>query len=106
MVDTVCGTYINIQAYNMANVIHLFSELDIIGHMGGGDRCAVGCCNNDRRYPDKVLKHSHVDILKFHGPPTQQIQNWEKQLRKGRDNFSISAKTTKICSNHFQGISD
>ena len=37
--------------------------------MGGGDRCSVGVCNNDRRYPEKILVRSHVSNFQFHGLP-------------------------------------
>jgi hypothetical protein len=35
--------------------------------MGGGDRCSVGVCNNDRRYPEKIIVRSHVYNFQFHG---------------------------------------
>ena len=34
--------------------------------MGKNDRCCVGSCNNDKRYPDKIVKRSHVEILRLH----------------------------------------
>ena len=40
--------------------------------MGGGDRCSVGVCNNDRRYPEKILVRSHVSNFQFHGSPKAQ----------------------------------
>ena len=29
-------------------------------------RCCVGGCNNDSRYPEKLVVKSHVTQLKFH----------------------------------------
>jgi hypothetical protein len=40
--------------------------------MGGGDRCSVGVCNNDRRYPENILVRSHVSNFQFHGLPKDQ----------------------------------
>jgi hypothetical protein len=40
--------------------------------MGGGDRCSVGVCNNDRRYPEKIIVRSHVSNFQFHGLPKDQ----------------------------------
>ena len=40
--------------------------------MGGGDRCSIGVCNNDRRYPEKILVRSHVSNFQFHGLPKDQ----------------------------------
>lgn len=48
--------------------------------MGGGDRCSIGVCNNDRRYPEKILVRSHVSNFQFHGLPKDQKlrQIWPK----------------------------
>ena len=60
--------------------------------MGGGDRCSVGVCNNDRRYPEKILVRSHVSNFQFHGFPKDQ------KLRQRRQNY-IESAYVKICSN-------
>ena len=44
--------------------------------MGGGDRCSVGVCNNDRRYPEKIIVRSHISNFQFHGLP--KIKNCDK----------------------------
>jgi hypothetical protein len=70
--------------------------------MGGGDRCCVGGCNNDRRYPERQKKRSHVSVLRFHSVPANEAMRdkWEEQVAKGRDNFTLG-KSMKVCSNHF-----
>ena len=71
--------------------------------MGGGDHCSVGGCNNDRRYPEKNVKRSHVDVLQFHSIPANEAMRnkWEEQLSHGREGFKMG-KNMKVCSNHFQ----
>ena len=53
--------------------------------MGKKHRCWVGGCNNDQRYPDLVVKRSHVSELIWHrwpkGEPYQSF--WENAYRKG-----------------------
>ncbi|XP_071177782.1 uncharacterized protein [Mytilus edulis] len=71
--------------------------------MGGGDRCSIGICDNDRRYPDKLVKRSHVSNLQFHSLPKdpQLSKLWHDKIRQGRQNY-LESKSVKICSNHFQ----
>lgn len=71
--------------------------------MGKHDRCCVGGCSNDKRYPNKYVKRSHITDLKFHITPsdTEKRQIWEKQIGKGREGFKIGA-SMHVCSNHFQ----
>ena len=71
--------------------------------MGGGDRCSVGVCNNDRRYPEQILVRSHVSNFLFHGLPKDQKlrQIWHDKIRQGRYNY-IEIAYVKICSNHFE----
>jgi len=69
-------------------------------------RCAVGLCDNDARYPELLVKRSHVKDLKFHRWPRDPklAEIWRKQVAKGRsDNFNPAPGTTGtfICSNHF-----
>jgi len=35
--------------------------------MGKGDRCGVGGCDNDRRFSDRIIKRSHVEIMQWFG---------------------------------------
>jgi hypothetical protein len=69
--------------------------------MGDDDRCSIGVCNNDRRYPEKILVRLHVSKFQFHGLPTdQKLQHiWHDKIRKGRQNY---IESVKICSNHFE----
>ena len=79
--------------------------IQIILQMGGGDRCSIGCCNNDRCYPNKLILHSHVNNLQFHGlPKDPQLQKvWHDKVRQGRSYYTPSIYTgIKICSNHFE----
>ena len=69
-------------------------------------RCAVGYCDNDKRYPDIQVKRTHVDNLQFHKWPKDPklAEIWRKQVAKSRrDEFNPTpgAQGTFICSNHF-----
>ena len=69
-------------------------------------RCAVGYCDNDKRYPDLQQKRSHVDIFQFHKWPKDPglSEIWREQVVKSRsDDFNPrpGAQGTFICSNHF-----
>ena len=71
--------------------------------MGFGDKCCVGGCDNDRRYPEKWVIQSHVGRFSFHKPKNQMIEAWLRQVQKGRKDFAIgkSRESVVICSNHF-----
>jgi hypothetical protein len=73
--------------------------------MGAGDKCCVGGCDNDRRYPGKYHVHSHVQKLGFHKPSNSEdaIKAWCIQVQKGRKDFKIgkSRESVIVCSNHF-----
>ena len=66
-------------------------------------RCCVGGCNNDSRYPDRIIKRGHVEILKFHYFPKNPEKRllWVKQVSKGLVGFQVSNNKT-VCSNHFE----
>ncbi|XP_066288831.1 uncharacterized protein [Branchiostoma lanceolatum] len=66
--------------------------------MGKGDRCAVFGCNNDRRYPEKLLIKDHVTTIKWHYCPPKSRRIWTKLLN--REGFEVTSNT-RICSNHF-----
>ena len=36
-------------------------------------RCAVGCCDNDKRYSELQVKRSHVETLVFHKWPKDPV---------------------------------
>ena len=69
-------------------------------------RCAIGYCDNDKRYPDLQVKRSHVQTLCFHKWPKDEnhAELWRKQVLKSRkDDFNPKpgASGTFVCSNHF-----
>ena len=69
--------------------------------MPKGDHCAMFCCSNDRRYPEKQVVKPHVGILRFHSPPNvQDARKWKKLINRGDFIVKLS---TKVCSNHFKG---
>ena len=70
--------------------------------MGKHDRCCIGSCNNDKRYPNLIVKRRHVAVLKWHrftDDATKRPQ-WINLVSRGRKNFT-PGKWTYICSNHF-----
>ncbi|XP_072165725.1 THAP domain-containing protein 1-like [Diadema setosum] len=68
--------------------------------MGGGDRCAVYGCKNDRRYPERYVVKDHVYILKFHKCTNpRHYAKWTRLLN--RDKFRVTS-STRVCSNHFR----
>ncbi|XP_065677311.1 uncharacterized protein LOC136092719 [Hydra vulgaris] len=68
------------------------------------DRCVVGICNNNKRYPERYEIHSNVKLGKlcFHKLPVdgKTRKSWIHAVSKGRKHFVIP-KHFKICSNHF-----
>ena len=69
-------------------------------------RCAVGFCNNDKRYPDLAYIRSHVENFTYHKWPVDPklAEIWRKQVAKTRgDVFNPlpGASGTFVCSNHF-----
>ena len=70
--------------------------------MGKHDRCCVGGCNNDKRYPGKYVVRSHVSDLKFHRFTKIEEKRviWINTINKGLDNFNPGNETF-VCSNHF-----
>ena len=69
-------------------------------------RCAVGFCDNDKRYPDIAFVRSHVEDFKYHKWPVDPklAEIWRKQVAKTRGdafNPSPGATATFVCSNHF-----
>ena len=68
------------------------------------DRCIVGCRDNDKRYPDRMIIHSNVTSgkLVFHKIPVNKEQRkaWIHTVSKGREAFD-PPKNFKVCSNHF-----
>ena len=69
-------------------------------------RCAVGFCDNDKRYPDLAYVTSHVNMLTFHKWPVdpELAEIWRKQVAKIRGdvfNPSPGASGTFFRSHHF-----
>ena len=71
--------------------------------MGKNDRCCIGPCDNDKRYPDKIKKRSHVVAIKWHHFPKNKERRQEciEMISKGRENFH-PGKWEFVCSNHFR----
>ena len=67
-------------------------------------RCCVGGCDNDSRYPGKVLKRGHVtgDLTwhYFHKDPKERVL-CVKNISKGLEDFVVSDYMV-VCWNHFQ----
>ena len=66
-------------------------------------RCIVGVCDNDKRYPERMVKHSNVTgEIVMHKLPNDKVKRkaWINQVKKGRKNFEIP-KNFFVCSNHF-----
>lgn len=72
--------------------------------MGKHNRCCVGPCDNDKRYPEKYIIHSNVTSRKivFHKFPTneQNRKLWTSQVLRGRKDW-VPGNYTYVCSNHF-----
>ena len=70
----------------------------------GHDRCVVGICDNDRRYPQRYVIHSNVSSgkLSFHKLPAspEKRKAWINAVAKGRKEF-VPPKHFMVCSNHF-----
>ena len=53
--------------------------------MGKHARCCVGGCSNDKRYPDRFIKHSNaINKLTFHKFPANEEtrKQWENSIGK------------------------
>ena len=68
----------------------------------GVRRCCVFGCDNDSRYPNKIIKRSVVQSLKWHRFPADEAKKkiWEKYIQTGRGDFDPGNETF-VCSNHF-----
>ena len=66
-------------------------------------RCCVGGCNNDWRYPEKLVVKSHVKELKFHHFPKDELKRklWVAEVSKGLVGFQATNNKV-VCSNHFE----
>lgn len=67
-------------------------------------RCCIGGCDNDNRWPQKIIKRGHVQgEMKFHhmtkDPAKRKI--WEANISKGRLGFKAT-NNHMVCSNHFE----
>ena len=77
-----------------------------VANMVNNARCAVGYCDNDKRYPKHQVQRSHVEKLVFHKWPKDPAlaEIWRKQVKNSRsDDFNPKPGTqgTFVCSNHF-----
>ena len=69
-------------------------------------RCAVGFCDNDKKYPDLAYVRSHVENFTYHKWPVDPklTEIWRKQVAKTRGdvfNPAPGSSGTFVCSNHF-----
>ena len=66
------------------------------------DRCCVGTCDNDGRYPDKLIIFSNVTSVMWHRFPKDDIKRkkWVKLISKGRADFEPE-NCSMVCSVHF-----
>ena len=74
------------------------------GNVEGHQRCCVGACNNDIRYPGRITKRGDVATMDwFQLPPEETTrESWIRAIRKGRKHFFPNGKTPYyVCSNHF-----
>ena len=62
-------------------------------------RCCAGGCDNDSRYPEKVVKRSHV--TDFFSKDEAKRQLWKKQVDKGLEGFLIT-NNKAVCFNYFE----
>ena len=74
--------------------------------MGINDRCAVGACNNARKYPEKYVIKPHIAAfntsLSLHFWKCSDPKLYPKwTFACNRKNFKFG-KNNFICSNHFQ----
>jgi len=61
-------------------------------------------CNNDSRYPNKIVKRGHVEgNVRWHYFPKDPVKRaaWSEQISKGLENF-VATDHKVVCSNHFQ----
>ena len=68
------------------------------------DKCVIGCCDNNKRYPDRMFLHSNVASgkLVFYEIPVNEVgqKAWIYAVSKGIEAFD-PPKNFKVCSNHF-----
>ena len=68
------------------------------------DKCVVGCCDNDKRYRDRMVIHSNVTSgkLVFYKIPVneERLKAQIYAVSKGREALD-PPKNFKVCSNHF-----
>ena len=76
--------------------------------MGKHTKCVIGVCNNDKRYPERMVKHSNViGNIVMHSLPTKDEKirsTWIHQILKGRTDLNLAKDIPKncfVCSNHF-----
>ena len=59
------------------------------------DRCINECCNNEKRYPERMIVHSNVKDgkLVFHKLPVneERKKSWIHAVSKGRQDFGSVA---------------
>lgn len=75
--------------------------------MGKHTRCVIGVCDNDNRYPERMIKHSNVkgNIVMHSLPKDKDVRAaWVHQILKGRKDITSERdlpKNCHVCSIHF-----
>ena len=64
------------------------------------DSCVIGCCDNGKRYPDRIIIHSNIagGKLVFHKIPINEERR-KAMLFQKTEAFD-PPKNFKVCSNH------
>ena len=68
-----------------------------------GRRCCVGACDNDDRYPNKVVKRGNIKEVHWYKFPVNKDEKdeWSRLVSKGREGFSSGWKdlenAAKLC---------
>ena len=62
----------------------------------------MGSCDNDKRYPDKLVRRNHAEKLRWHRftENPEKRKQWISLISKGRVEFN-PGPWTYVCSNHF-----
>jgi len=73
--------------------------------MGGHDRCTIGVCINDKRYPERYETHSNVKgTIKMHKLPIEENRRriWIQSILKSKVKpNTVLPKNCFVCSIHF-----
>ena len=74
-----------------------------MGKIPSHARCVLGVCNNEKRYPERIVKHGNVKgEITMHRLPNDEEKKkvWIQQVSKERKDF-IVPRNFYVCLNHF-----